>query len=311
MKVLNTSQVKEVIGNIEKDGRKLETYLLKHLWGGNCEEKFLDELEKYQNKDGGFGNGIEPDFWMPYSSPIATTVALEYLDFIQIEGSKNIVRKTIEYLQNTYDEERKGWYAADERVNRYPHAPWWNHKNGRCAIDNSWGNPTLKILGYLYKYRSFVDKLDLKDLLRNAIEYILDDNIVESEHEIYCLLSLYNNLPEDYREIIRKSVEKTIKYKIDLEEKAWVNYVPMPVNFIKSKEDLCYHEFEKNIEANLDFLINSLNQDMYWKINWKWNQYTEAYEKARKNWMGYLAVKNLELLKKFGRIEDEVTLRNK
>jgi len=34
-------------------------------------ENVLQMLEVYQNEDGGFGHGLEPDNWKPNSTPIA------------------------------------------------------------------------------------------------------------------------------------------------------------------------------------------------------------------------------------------------
>lgn len=302
MDYLHENQIRSIISHVEKKGRSLELYLLKHLCGGNYEEQFLIELEKYQNFDGGFGNGLEPDFLLPNSSPIASTIALDYLNHIDFEASKKIIRKIINYLQNTYNKEINGWRAASIDLNLYPHAPWWHYEGDTCPVDRTWINPTFKVVAYLFKYREFVDKLDLNSLMKTCIDFIIKNEEIEEEHDIYCIIDFYNNISPVYQEVIREKVKALIKFKIDTEESAWRNYVPMPINFIKNKNDLCYDEFEKDIEKNLDFLIKNLSADYGWNINWKWGQYFEAYEEAKKNWKGVLAIKNLTLLKEFGRI---------
>ncbi len=302
MDYLHENQIKSIISHVEKHGRPLELYLLKHIFGGNYEEKFLIELENFQNEDGGFGHGLEPDFLLPNSSTIASTIALDYLNHIDFDASKKIVRKVINYFQDTYNENICGWRAASIDLNLYPHAPWWHYEGSTCAVDKTWANPTFKVVSYLFKYRDFVDKLDLNFLMKNCIDYILNNESIEEEHDIYCILDFYNNISPIYQEVIREKVKALIKFKIDTEESAWRNYVPMPVNFIQSDKDLCYDEFERDVNKNLDFLIKSLSADYGWNINWKWGQYFEAYEEAKKNWKGVLAIKNLTLLKEFGRI---------
>jgi len=37
----------------------------------------FDVLSQYQNPDGGFGHGLEADFWNPFSSPVQTWAATE------------------------------------------------------------------------------------------------------------------------------------------------------------------------------------------------------------------------------------------
>ncbi len=302
MDYLHESQVRNIINHVEKNGRSLELYLLKHICGGNYEEKFLIELEKYQNSDGGFGNGLEPDFLLPNSSPIASIVALDYLNYIDYDASKKMIRKVINYLQETYNKEINGWRASSIDLNLYPHAPWWHYDGDSCPVDRTWANPTFKVVAYLFKYREFVDKLDLNMLMKTCINYILENDEIAEEHDIYCIVDFYNNISTLYQKAIRERVKALIKFKIDTKESAWKNYVPMPINFIKSKEDLCYSDFSKDVEKNLDFLIKSLSTDYGWNINWAWGQYFEAYEEAKKNWKGFLAIKNLTLLKKYGRI---------
>ncbi len=49
----------------------------------------LDALTSYQNPDGGFGRALEPDFRLDASSPMATSVALQYCQFAAVNISRN------------------------------------------------------------------------------------------------------------------------------------------------------------------------------------------------------------------------------
>lgn len=301
MLYLYDNQIQEIIHKISVMGRSLELSLLKHICGGNYEEKIIDELLKYQNADGGFGQGLEPDFTMPYSSPIATAMAFDYIDFLDRKAAKDLIRTSINYLQNTYNPDIMGWHLKDSRMNFYPHAIWW-HYDDKESKKNYNVNPTLKILGILYKYREFVDILDLKDILDYAVDYVLRESTLEDEHEIYSIIYFYNNVDPSYKKALKEKVKSLIKYKIDIKEKAWKSYVPMPINFIDNEKSLCYKEFEKDVEKNLDFIINAANLDGFWQINWDWGQYPKQFKIARLNWTGYLAVKYINTLKNFNRI---------
>jgi hypothetical protein len=303
MLYLYDNQIQEIIHKISVIGRNLELYTLKHICGGNYEEKIIEELLTFQNNDGGFGQGLEPDFVMPYSSPIATALAFEYIDVLDKKNAKELIRNAINYLQKTYNPEIMGWHLKESRINFYPHAIWW-HWNEKDSNQNYNINPTLRILGVLYKYREFVDILDLKDILDYAVDYVIKENSIENEHDIYSIIYFYNTLDSSYKKALKEKVKSLIKYKIDTKEKAWKNYVPMPINFIDTKKSLCYKEFEKEVEKNLDFIITSANLEGFWQINWNWGQYPKHFKIAKMNWSGYMAIRYINLLKNFDRIRD-------
>ena len=85
----------------------------------NPTEKNIDSLvnsfRKYQNKDGGFGHGLEPDIQMPQSSVLATTVGLQYLS--PFVSSKNkVIAKALSLLKNSYNDKRPGWPRGNPDV---------------------------------------------------------------------------------------------------------------------------------------------------------------------------------------------------
>ena len=65
------------------NARKLDKTLFLYEFGNQQADLVFVELLKYQNVDGGFGNALEPDIRMTESSPIATTVAFQYINEIK------------------------------------------------------------------------------------------------------------------------------------------------------------------------------------------------------------------------------------
>jgi len=59
--------------------RDLEKYLFEYYFQGGNGAKIIEALKKYQNNDGGFGNGLESDFRQPFSSPMATSIGVRLL----------------------------------------------------------------------------------------------------------------------------------------------------------------------------------------------------------------------------------------
>ena len=63
---------------IYSNARKLDARLFEYHFKEASKDELLEELRKYQNSDGGFGNAIEPDFRLAVSSAMATSVGLQY-----------------------------------------------------------------------------------------------------------------------------------------------------------------------------------------------------------------------------------------
>lgn len=131
----------------------------------------VSALGEYQNDDGGFGHGLEPDFLLPTSSPMATTLAFQILSCIK-SPDLHIVKRAIEYFESTFDEDRNGWWSVPREVNDYPHAPWWsyNDEENGTIIDRHWGNPTSEIIGILYEYKHYLRSIDIKSLIEFSVD---------------------------------------------------------------------------------------------------------------------------------------------
>ena len=60
---------------IKRNARPLETARWEYIFEGASSDRVMKYLSAFQNEDGGFGHGIEPDFWLPHSSPMAIWAA--------------------------------------------------------------------------------------------------------------------------------------------------------------------------------------------------------------------------------------------
>jgi hypothetical protein len=191
MRILSEAIFNKLNSYMNKEARQLEKSIFNYYFNNSSSDNILDSLEAFQNSDGGFGQGIEPDFKLIQSSPMATSIGLRYLSKIDnSDRSKNMIAKAIEYLEATFDSERNGWYSVPSDVNNYPHAPWWEFKDdiNMTIIDYSWGNPTAELIGYLYKYKEYLHKLDINLLINYAINNLNKRTEFNSEHEIICIM---------------------------------------------------------------------------------------------------------------------------
>lgn len=303
--MLNRDYFNKASESIMKYGRPLEKTLFERYFRGGSAENILIELKKFHNKDGGFGHGIESDFRLPYSSPMATSVGIRLSSQIdEIIEAKEMIKAAIRYLEIAFDRERNGWFAVSEEINKFPHAPWWHYdkEKGMTIIDRNWGNPTAEILAYIYKYREYVKKLDVNRLVEYAVHYIENKEKFDSENELFCYIKLYEVLPKELQKRLEKRIAFAIEQVIIYDEKKWHEYIPRPVDFVKGLDSNRFGILESKIYDNLEFIIRQLELDG--KINPPWGKsfYNEDLKDAYDEWIGVLTFKDLTILDIFKKI---------
>lgn len=291
---------------IMNSARPLERYIFEGHFKKGCNKDILNELKRYQNADGGFGHGMESDFRLPNSSPIASSVAFEHL--INLDENEDvlcIIKKGIEYFEDAFIPERNGWFAVDERVNDYPHTPWWNYNKdkGMTVIDEHWGNPSAEIIGYLYRYKHFVSKLDVSKLVDYVIKYINEKKDFESFHEIYCYIRLHKLLPRSLSVKLEDKLKQAIEMLVNSNSEEWkTSYVSKPLDFVNSPQ-YTFGIRGVLIEKNLDYIVECINEDGLIFPSWGEDFYKGELKAAWNEWIGVLTLKALITLDNFGRIE--------
>ena len=258
-------------------------------------------LKQYQNKDGGFGHGLEPDFLLPNSSPMATTIAFQILDDIE---DPDLIKDAVRYYEKTFDKNRNGWWSVPSNVNEYPHAPWWSYNvENKCTIiDKNWGNPSAEIIGFMCKWEKYVKEVEIIRLLDYSIEHLNSLEKFESEHEVYCYIRMFKNITITYQDKIRNKLSTAIKELICLDETKWDSYVPMPLDFVKSKNHPLFVEVKDYADNHCNYLTATINNGV-WSPTWEWNDYEVDWEKSKRNWTAIITIKNYRILKEFDRID--------
>lgn len=287
---------------ITEKGRNLEKARCEAFFKNGKKENVVNELKTYQNDDGGFGNWLEPDFSLPASSPIASTIAFQILDEIDCKDDE-LGWGGITYFCTTFDKERNGWYAVPREVNNFPHASWWHFdtRTKMTIIDKNWGNPSAEIVGYLYQYRAYHD-LSIGALIEYAVNYLLTKEKFTSEHEIYCFIRLFNTLPQDKKRVIEKRLTEAVQSLVCTDPEEWKNYVPQPVHFVPGPDSVRFGIRKREIETNLDYLVSLIEKYGAIYPTWEWGQYGAFWEKAQVQWAVILTLQSLNILYKFNRI---------
>lgn len=282
---------------ILNNARYLEKLVFGHYFISPCPEKIVKAYQMYQNKDGGYGNGIEPDFRLPNSSPMATSVALSRLSqFKDTVGAFEQIEKAISYLENSYDDSIKGWESTPKMVNLYPHAQWWHFEKPRIGIH---GNPSAELLGYLIEFEPFVKTLDLEALRKTYIDYILTIKEFE-EHELYCIIKLFNRLSDIEQIVIKEKIIEGFNKVVNMDIRQWEGYVPYPLKFITLTEHDLFEIPENLLMHNINFIVNKLNEDGVFSPSWSWGSYDSEWEIAKREWSGILTLDALLVIKRYG-----------
>lgn len=295
---------------IKRNARPLESARWDYIFADASRDKIFHYLAAFQNDDGGFGHGIEPDFWLPHSSPMATWVAGKILIEIGADKNDEIVKSMIAYLENTYQKETGMWSSVLPENNQYPHAPWWHWQEG--VQDNWMFNPSAELAAFLVHWS--LEQSEASEVGWNSIEKAVNrlmntDDMDKHEINNYQQLSKIMNLHETtFNAKFQYSLDE-VSNKIMLLAERCVNkditewstgYKALPLDFIDSPDHPLCEKFGDLVEHNLNYYIDQLSNEGIWDISWSWGSYPEEFAVARRSWKGILAVSRYQLLKSFG-----------
>ncbi|PUU93674.1 hypothetical protein [Halanaerobium sp.] len=305
---LKNKSFKIITENLKEKARPIDRERFNFHFNNAGPEKLLAEIKKYQNEDGGFGQALEPDFRLPLSTPMATSIALRYLKNLDnTKPAQALIKRAISYLEKSFNQSRKGWYAVNKEVNNYPHTPWWHYDEEAkmTVIDKNWGNPSAELLAYLYRYKDYNKSIDLNPLIDYAVEQINEKDKYESENEIYCYLKLYEEVDSKTKPLLKGNIAEGIKQLIVYDQNKWQEYVPLPLDFVPAPEKESFGVSESKIEANLDFYVELIekSRDTLVKPPWGESFYQTDLKETYQEWQGNWTLKILITLNNYGRIE--------
>jgi hypothetical protein len=288
---------------IKNRARPLDVRLFEFFFDSGSAGAVLSELAAYQNPDGGFGHGIEPDFRSPASSPMATSVGLQYSVAVNAGAGHPIVQYAIRYLLGTYDTAADYWPANFKAVNDAPHAPWWHVEEIKPPDEADWPNPSAELAGYLRRYASLVPYDSLERVTRRA-----RCNLEHSEtfgglfrYNLLCWQRAAANLPADFRNAVNTRIRATFeKHPFNRE-----NYGEVGVIWLAPTPETVLARHDPNaVNAQLDVTLTQQAEDGGWWPAWQWGQNEKTWEIAKQEWAGKMTVETLCTLRSYDRIED-------
>ena len=286
---------------IKRNARPLECARWSYLFEDGTQEDVIHKLEAFQNEDGGFGHGLEPDISMPHSSAIATWTACQILMEVDVAPSHPVVQKTIQYLVNSYNSKLGYWWTVTPNFNDYPHAPHWAYREN---VQESWMfNPSVELAAYMIHWsdpESEAAKIGWA-VFERAKERLLACETMDF-HEInnyQRTILLLKPTIEDAVQLQQKVKTLAINAMNKNPETWGKTYSALPLDLISSKEDELYKENRELVKQNIEYYIQDVQQDGIWGLTWNWGQYDDYFQIAKQQWKGILAISFIKVIKEF------------
>ncbi|MDP6668064.1 MAG: hypothetical protein QF357_11830, partial [Dehalococcoidia bacterium] len=243
MTQLSQSAFEKATEFIAANARPLEQAQFEYNFAAGSAASVLVELAKFQNDDGGFGHGLEPDVRMPFSSPIVSTIAFELLRDLGVPGDEQIVRDGIAYFERTYDRSIGGWESVDSRSNDYPRAAWWNYQPVEGQLEPiARANPGPEIIGYLHLYPDHAGA-DFVTRVTTEILTTFDELPDDMEfHAMMCFMRLAEMAPSPVTERLLPKLRRGVHMVTGGNPGDWRAYGGRPLGFAPKPDSLLADE---------------------------------------------------------------------
>jgi hypothetical protein len=310
MKLLSQAAFKRARLFLRDQARLLDKALFKYRFENASSQQVIAELGKYQNSDGGFGHGLEPDMRTPGSSSLATGLGLQILKEVGCSSEHPMVRQAIDYIVENYNQQLVGWRVVPGDANEYPHAPWWHDDNGSLAeaFDGYRIIPRAQIAGLLVDYSDLVLESWLDELLRTSVDHIVnvdklgtgggDDLLYASQ------LAETRGLPEDLRKPLRERILLVAPGVISRNPDEWASYAITPLKVAPSPDSIAADTIRDEIEMHLDYQIENQSPEGFWRPTWSWGDlFPDVWKRVEVEWQAHLTLETLTSLRDYNRIE--------
>ena len=292
---------------IYKNARPLDLARWHYHFENGSKEAVLKALAFYQNEDGGFGHGLEPDAWNPNSSPLQTWAATEILREINFTDSSHwLIQGILDFVGSGEHFNGKHWANIIPSNNNYPHAPWWH------ASDRKWHddyNPTACLAGFII--RSSGQNSELYALgcriAQEAVEAYRAYGLLDNMHTDSCYIRLQQYLEEaqasdivDLDALWARLIEQ-VAYSITKDTSRWGSaYVCKPSQFFNTPESIFYPRNKEFADFECEFIAQTQLEDGSWNITWQWGAYPEEWAIAKNWWKAHAIINNMLYLQGFG-----------
>lgn len=253
----------------------------------------------YQNEDGGFGHGLEPDSSSPESQPLFTLMALEYLDEAEAL-TVQIVEDAMKFLLSvTNPDGGVPWMLPP--FGDYQRAAHFDDVTTGSAI-----NPTAPLLAILKRHG--IRHAWMENAEEFCVQAIEKSDQMNTGFGCHCVNRKLEFLKVcSDRVWAQKQIEK-IMQQIDEPENMCRDLASSelglfgsntPLNFAPRPDDILFRCFStEKFSSYLDAFINAQREDGSWETSYGINQATKI------EWDGMFTLWVLKALESHQRIEN-------
>ncbi len=296
---------------VYRNARPLDLARWQFHFEGGSSEAVLHALSFYQNEDGGFGQGLEPDYLNPNSTPMATWAATELLYEVGFtDKARPIVKGVLRYLESgaDFDEKQNKWLNTVPSNNDYPHAVWWEYGGESSSISY---NPTAALAGFILLFADKGSAIYEKacKIATEAAEWFVSAAPINDNHDLACFIRLYNALEKadllsaDTMVKFRTGLCESVKLTICQDTEKWaVEYVTKPSDFNITRDSIFYTDSADLAEYECEFIMNTQLPDGGFVVTWQWWTDYKEYEVSANFWKSGFAIKNMLYLRNYGKL---------
>ncbi|WP_099466857.1 hypothetical protein [Konateibacter massiliensis] len=298
---------------IYQNARPLDLARWNYHFEDGSKEEVLRYVKAYQNEDGGFGYGLEPDCMNPNSSPIQTWAATEIIREIGgLSKDEPIIKSIVDYLTNTDTFNGEEWTTVIPSNNDYPHAPWWDYPHSPWWSDSKENaffdqyNPTATLAGFMLLYANRSEKIFDKavKIAKRAISDLIDIVNPKDMHVVANFIQMHHYIVQAGLEkefetsALEKLLCKLVNESITRDTALWENtYACKPSQFFNSRESVFYADNKEIAKFECNFIIKTQQPNGSFDVTWSWNGYEKEWELSKNWWKAQITVNNMIFLK--------------
>jgi len=300
--MLKKQQINKMGAWLKSNARPLDLAKWDFLFNGGRKERITEELLKYQNADGGFGNGLEADIIMPDSNAVTGGEAIFTSYKYGLDCSDKWFARLLDYFENTLQDIPSFWEIAPKAIDDYPRAPWWGYNPNEEFTPN----PRAVIASAMIAHGTESQKEIGINVAQKCFDFLLFNDSC-GDHESYNLIALVEKLQSINSPLINTDIISSMKRRIAenvcFEESKWGEYYPHPTQFADSPNSQWCDCVKDGIKRNLTYLHNNINDDGVWIPNFSWGVDSDIAREVTKNWTGYITVDRARIFKNFNAID--------
>ncbi|SEW44151.1 hypothetical protein [[Clostridium] fimetarium] len=276
---MNKIDLKHVNNWMHRNARELDLKIWDCLFADGAAVAVADAMLAYQNEDGGFGHGLDPDNWNANSVPYASLYAIEALEMVGFYDMNHPVYQGIrKYLNATGPEQ---WIFTLPTNADYPHASFYNYDDQYNKVEST--GVIMSLSAFVIKYASDLSVFDtVMQQLDSYIARFQENNLGDMGPSSY--ITLIDAIEKmgikgyDYAKLQQRLIT-IVNQTMQKEEKQWGNYGYRPSDFIKTKNSMFRKGNEEIVEKECDFLIKTLPTNNVWPVSWRWFNNAKLYPK--------------------------------